>query len=190
MKNLIAVTLLLFVGTSVASAQKMAHADISGILSVMPDNEKINQDLQIYATGLSKRVEDMKAQLDGAVKQFNQVLATGDTAKALEIQKQGMEMDKEIQQAAQQAEQQLAQKRNDLLKPVLDKIRAAMEKVAKQKGYDYVLNSVDGAGTSIVLWGPNEADITRAVVEELGIDLEGNDQGNGAPAEGAKKKKK
>jgi outer membrane protein len=190
MKNLIAVTLFLFIGTSVASAQKMAHADISAILSVMPDNEKINQDLQIYATGLSKRVEDMKAQLDGAVKQFNQVLATGDTAKALEIQKQGMEMDKEIQQAAQQAEQQLAQKRNDLLKPVLDKIRTAMEKVAKQKGYDYVLNSVDGAGTSIVLWGPNEADITRAVVEELGIELEGNDQGNGAPAEGSKKKKK
>lgn len=186
MKNLIlAVTILL--GTASASiAQNVGYADINAILSVMPENKKVNEDLQIYGTGLQKRVDDMKGQLDVIVKQFNEVLAAGDTAKALEIQKQGLEGDKQLQQAAQGAEQQLAQKRAELLQPVLDKIRVAMEAVAKKKGFDYVLNSVDGSGTSIVLWGPDGHDITRAVVDELGIKLEGAKE---APAEGKKKKK-
>ena len=189
MKNLFLAILVTILGSNLAVAQKMAHADINAILSVMPENKKINEDLQIYATGLSKRVEDMKAQLDGAVQQFNQVLANGDTAKAVEIQQQGLELDKQLQQASAQAEQQLAQKRNELLQPVLQRIRTAMEAVATKKGYDYVLNSVDGAGTSIVLWGPDGSDITRAVVDELGIELEGAQQ-EAAPAEDVKKKKK
>ena len=186
MKKLALALSVVFFSTTFASAQKMAHADINAILSVMPDNKKINEDLQIYGTGLQKRVDDMKAQIEGAVKQFNEVLAAGDTAKALELQRKGLEMDKQLQQTAQSAEQQLGQKRNELLQPVLTKIRAAMETVAKKKGYDYVLNSVDGTGTSIVLWGPEGADITRAVVDELGIKLE---QAPAAGTEGKKKNK-
>ena len=189
MKNLLLALTVVFMGTTVANAQKMAHADVNAILSVMPENKKINEDLQIYATGLSKRVQDMKAQLDGAVEQFNKVLAAGDTAKAVEIQQQGLEMDKKLQEASAQADQQLQQKRVELLQPVLTRIREAMQKVAADKGYDYVLNSVDGAGTSVVLWAPEGSDITRAVVAELGIELEGAAQ-ESAPAEGGKKKKK
>ena len=190
MKNLVLTLGLLIATSGLSFGQKMAHADINAILSVMPENKKINEDLQIYATGLSKRLEDMKVQLDAVVKQFNQVLAAGDTAKAVEIQKQGIELDKKLQQANAQAEQQLAQKRSELLQPVLDKIRASMEKVATSKGYEYVLNSVDGSGTSIVLWGPEGTDITRAVVDDLGIKLEGQEQAPSPTEEGKGKKKK
>ena len=177
MKNLILSLILIMATSTLSMAQKFAHADINAILSVMPENEKLNEDLKIYATGLSKMIDDKKAQLDMLVEQFNKVLAAGDTAKAVELQKQGLELDKGLQQSSQQAEQQLAQKRSELLQPVLQRIRASMEKVAKSKGYEYVLNSVDGSGTSIVLWGPEGSDITRAVVDDLGIKLEG------APAE-------
>lgn len=188
MKNLILSLILIMATSTLSMAQKFAHADINAILSVMPENEKLNEDLKIYATGLSKMIDDKKTQLDMLVEQFNKVLAAGDTAKAVELQKQGLELDKGLQQSSQQAEQQLAQKRSELLQPVLQRIRTSMEKVAKSKGYEYVLNSVDGSGTSIVLWGPEGSDITRAVVDDLGIKLEG------APAapvqEPAGKKKK
>ncbi|MCB0754060.1 MAG: OmpH family outer membrane protein, partial [Flavobacteriales bacterium] len=136
MKNLVLTIGVVLMSIGAASAQKMAHADINAILSVMPENKKINEDLQIYATGLSKRVQDMKAQLDMAVEQFNKVLAAGDTAKAVEIQQQGLELDKQLQQASAQADQQLAQKRGELLQPVLNRIREAMKKVATAKGYE------------------------------------------------------
>ena len=118
------------------------------------------------------------------------MLATGDTAKALEFQQQGLELDKQLKEASAQAERQLGQKRSELLQPVLEKIRAAMEKVATANGFEYVINSVDGAGTSIVLWGPEKADITRQVVAELGIEIEGQEAQPAAPAEQGKKKRK
>ena len=187
MKNLLLALAVITFGATSSFAQSFGFADVSAILSVMPENEKINEDLQIYGTGLQKRVDDMKAQLDIAVKQFNSVLASGDTAKALELQEQGLELDKQLQQTAQAAEQQLGQKRAELLQPVLTKMRSAMEAVAKKKGFEYILNSVDGSGTSIVLWGPEGHDVTRAIVEELGIVLEGTEQAP-APTKGKKNK--
>jgi outer membrane protein len=175
MKNLLMALIAITITTTSSMAQNIGYADVNAILSVMPENKKINDDLQIYGTGLQKRVDDIKAQLDGLVKQFNTVLAAGD---------------KQLKEAAQAAEQQLAQKRNELLQPVLSKMRGAMEIVAKKKGFDYILNSVDGSGTSIVLWGPEGHDVTRAIVDELGIKLEGDESAPAAaPAEKGKKKK-
>lgn len=189
MRNLLLALSIVLFTPALSSAQKIAFADVNAILSVMPENKKINEDLQIYATGLQKRLDDMKAQLDGIVKEFNGVLAKGDTAQALELQKKGLEGDKQVREASAQAEQQLAQKRGELLQPALQRIRGAMEKVAKAKGFEYVLNSVDGSGTSVVLWGPDNTDITRAVVDELGIKLE-QPEGQQPPAQEPTGKKK
>ena len=193
MKNLLLTIVISAIGVSSSVAQNIGYADINAILSVMPENEKIGEDLQIYATGLQKRLDDTKQKLDAIVSEFNKVLSAGDTAKALEFQKQGLELDKQLQQGSAAAEQQLAQKRGELLQPVLQRIRTAMGAVAKRKGFEYVMNSVDGSGTSIVLWGPDGHDITRDVVDELGIKLEGQGgdaQPSPAPVQDAGKKKK
>ncbi|MCB9186145.1 MAG: OmpH family outer membrane protein [Flavobacteriales bacterium] len=187
------ITICFVVATTMSFAQKVAHADINAILSVMPENQKINEDLRIYATGLSKMVDDKKAQLEIVVEQFNQTLGRGDTLKAIELQKKGLELDKDYQQSGAQADQLLQQKRNELMQPVLTRIRAAMETVAKKGGYECVLNSVDGAGTSVVLWSPQGTDITRAVVEELGIELKKSEPATPSeqkPVEDPDKKKK
>ena len=186
MKHLLMALIAITITTTSSMAQNIGYANVNGIFSLMPETKKMNEDLQIYATGLQKRVDDIKAQLDGLVKQFNTVLAAGDTAKAVELQQQGMEGDKQLNEAAQSAEQQLGQKRNELSRPISDKILGAMESVAKKKGFDYILNSVDGSGISIVLVGPEGHDVTRAIVDELGINLE---DAEGAPAANDKNKK-
>ncbi len=187
-KLLLACAILAITGPS-TFAQKIAFADVNAILSIMPENKAINEDLQIYATGLQKRLDDMKGELDGLVQQFNTALASKDTAKALEIQKQALEGDKVVKQAAAQAEQQLAQKRSELLQPALKRIRDAMGAVAKRNGFEYVMNSIDGSGTSTLLWGPEGVDITRKVVTELGIKLEGETEAQPASEPEGKKKK-
>jgi len=187
MKNLLLTLIVIGFTSSASFAQKIAFADVNAVLSVMPENKKINEDLQIYATGLQKRLDDMKGQLDGLVAEFQKVLAAKDTAKALEIQKQAIEGEKVVQEAAKKSEQQLAQKRSELLQPALKRIKEAMEAVAKKDGFEYVLNSVDGSGTSSLLWGPEGSDITRKVVAQLGIKLEGDTE---TPVQDSGKKKK
>lgn len=185
------ITLLLAVFSLpfLASAQKIAYADINAIIGVMPENEKVNEDLQIYATGLSKRLDDLKAQQELFGQQFQKALAAKDTASALKIQEKAIEGEKQLQEETRKAEQQLQQKRGEMMRPALDRIRKAMEAIAKRDGFEYILNSIDGAGTSAVLYGPDENNITMKLVKELGIKLEGmDDSAPAAPADDKKKK--
>lgn len=173
-------------------AQKIAYADINAIIGVMPENEKVNADLQIYATGLSKKLEDLRAQQELFSQQFQKALAAKDTATAIGIQEKAIENEKTLQEETQKAERQLQQKRVEMMQPALDRIRKAMETIAKRDGFTYILNSVDGAGTSAVLYGPEDHNVTMKLVDELGIKLEGREpaQPAPAPAEGGDKKKK
>jgi outer membrane protein len=168
-------------------AQKIAYADVNAIIGVMPENKKVGEDLKIYATGLQKPLDDMKAEQEVLGKQFQKALSAKDTATALQIQEKALEIDKKLQEASRLAEQQLQQKRSEMMQPALDRIRKALDAVRKRDGYSYILNSIDGAGTTIVLSGPEEDNVTLKLVKELGIELEGQDSAAPAPAPEKKK---
>jgi len=187
MKKL-ALILLVASAPIVANAQKIAYADVNAIIGVMPENKKVNEDLQIYATGLQKRLDDIKAQKEVYGQQFQKALAAKDTATAIQIQEKAIEGDKQLQESSRQAEQQLQQKRAEMMQPALDRIRKAMETISKRDGYEYILNSIDGSGTSIVLFGPEGNNITLKLVSELGIELEGAPAQSTPPVEEKKKK--
>ena len=54
----------------------------------------------------------------------------------------------------------------ELLKPVLEKARTTIQKVARAKGYDYVLDSSEG---SVVIFMNPESDLMEPVKAKLGI---------------------
>ncbi len=57
------------------------------------------------------------------------------------------------------------------MKPISDKLSETIKTVAAEKGYDYVVNSVDSGGTSILLHAPEGANLTLAVMEKLGLSV-------------------
>ena len=67
-----------------------------------------------------------------------------------------------LQQASQVAREDLTKMRNEKLQPILDKAKTAIEAVAKEGGYTYVLE----ASTLIVSNGP---DLLPQVKTKLGI---------------------
>ena len=76
---------------------------------------------------------------------------------------QGMEQN--IQQFRQTALQDVQQKQADLLRPLIEKARAAAEKVATAQGFDYVMDSSQG---SSVLMAKGK-DLMADVKTELGF---------------------
>jgi outer membrane protein len=70
-----------------------------------------------------------------------------------------------IQQYQQTAQKELQQKQEDILKPILEKARLAIQKVAKAKGYQYVLDASTGSGV-LMAEGP---DLLADVKKELGF---------------------
>lgn len=60
-------------------------------------------------------------------------------------------------------------KRQELIKPIQDRIYTAMKKVAKAEGYTFVF---DKANQSTLIYGDKDADISNSVLEEMGITKE------------------
>jgi outer membrane protein len=182
----IAIMALVLSAGSVQAQFKLGYADINGIMGVMPEREKINEDLQTYALGLQKMLEDVKAQRESAVEKYQAKTQAKDTTGLGAITNQAITADQNFQKASQQAEGRLAEKRAELMKPVVERVEKAIAEIAKEGGYTYILNSVDGSGTSNILFGPPTDNVTLKVVAKLGIKLEGQDQAAPAPAPGKK----
>ena len=73
---------------------------------------------------------------------------------------------------AAEADQKLLKKRQELMKPILQRLDENLKYLADGEGYDYILNSVDGNGVTIVLRGPEEHDLTEKLMKKLGIENE------------------
>ena len=75
------------------------------------------------------------------------------------------DMKKRIESFQEQAQTELQEKQEELLKPLIDKAKAAIDKVAKENGYSYVFDTAQG----VVLYSEGGDDIIELVKKELGI---------------------
>ena len=78
-------------------------------------------------------------------------------------------LEAEIQKGVAEAENRLMKRRMDLLKPVQDKMQGAIDAVAKEGGYTYILNQ---AVIPSILYGKESDNVTAAIAKKLGIAVE------------------
>nr|WP_295869157.1 OmpH family outer membrane protein [uncultured Chitinophaga sp.] len=144
---------------------KVAHINAQALVGSMPEAKKAETDLQTYAQSLEAEGKTMVDEYTKKVKEFDEKAASmTDNMKEIkgrEIQ----DAQKRIQDYRERAEQQVQQKQQDLLKPIYDKARKAIEDVAKEKGYGYVIDSSAG----LLLVSPSGDDLLPAVKAKLGI---------------------
>lgn len=163
----IAVALMLFVAaTSFVNAQsKVAHIDVTQLLSAMPEmkaaeaelkklQETYNTDIQASMTELRNKYTQYQNEAASKSKEENE-------KRAVELQ--GYE--KNIGEAQQAASQEFQKKQAELFAPISEKAKAAIEKVATAQGIDYVIDAQAGGGL-IVAKGKN---LLADVKKELGI---------------------
>lgn len=165
-KTLVIAVVLAVGSMSFVSAQsKVAHVDVQQLVSDMPEMKAAQAELQ-------KLQGTYKTDIDASVQALQSKMKTYQTEAATksqdENQKRAQEvegMQQSIMQAQQQAQQELSQKEMELLKPILEKANAAILKVGKAQGFDYVLDSSTGSG--VILAGGK--DLLADVKKELGF---------------------
>ncbi|NJB70869.1 outer membrane protein [Saonia flava] len=169
MKNVkkIAVALVLFIAaTSFVNAQsKVAHIDVSQLLSEMP--EMIAAQAEIKKLGETYRA-DIEGSMTELKNKYTQYSNEATTMSEEENQKRAAELqdaDKNIANAQQTAQQELQKKQAELFAPISKKAQEAIEKVAAAQGFDYVLDATQGTGL-IVFKGK---DLLPEVKKELGF---------------------
>jgi outer membrane protein len=77
-----------------------------------------------------------------------------------------MDLEKNMTDFEQTANTELEKSRNDFLQPLIEKIGKAIEDVAKEEGYSYVID----ASTGVLLYRGGD-DLTDKIKVKLGIPL-------------------
>lgn len=169
MKHLkkIAVVLVLFIAASsfVNAQSKVAHINVQQLLSDMPA-------MKIAQSELKKLSETYQADIQASVTEFQNKATlyqnespskTKEENEKRALELQGFE--KNIGEANQVAQQEIQKKQAELIGPITEKAKLAIEKVAAAQGFDYVLDSQVG-GSVLVATGK---DILAEVKQELGF---------------------
>ena len=167
MKKIKILLLIICVTLSLAinSQSKVAHINSTELVSSMPEMNEAKSELEKLAKTYENDIQTMAAELQSKVKQYDTEASTQtDEENAKRLQEvQGMEQS--IRQYQNQAQQELQKKEFDLLKPITEKAQAAIVKVAKAQGFEYVLDSTQGQGVILA----DGKDLLEDVKRELGF---------------------
>lgn len=151
--------------TPSAFAQKSAFIDLDSLLSVMPEMAEAKKVSAEHYQMLSAELETMQKSLNDKLTEYqaNQTKYTDLIRQTKE--KELQDLNQRIQDYQVKAQNDFQKKNEDLTKPINDKAKAAIEKVAKAKGYKMVIDSSIG----VLLYYDKADDIFNAVKAELGI---------------------
>ncbi|RSK30142.1 OmpH family outer membrane protein [Hymenobacter metallilatus] len=159
-----------------ARAQKFGYVDSEFIMSKMPAYTQAQQELNTLSANWQKDIETQKKDLDKLYRNYQaeEVVLT----EAMKKKRQDEILKKEQDIKAYQNrifgfEGQLFKKRQELTKPVQDKVFEAIEKVAKKKQLAIIF---DKSGDLTMLYTNPVHDYTEFVLEELGLASEDRNQ--------------
>ena len=151
------------IGMQTANAQaKTAHVDVNEITTKMPSILEARKQLEKLNESYSKDYKTLVEEYQAKAKKYDAEAGTVSDAVNQTRQQEMQDMAKRISDFQETAQSELQKKEGELMKPLIDKIKASISKVGKSKGYQYVL---DASGL-LLADGP---DITADVKKDLGF---------------------
>lgn len=170
MKKIISVIAILLVAFS-SQAQKFAFVDMDYMLNKMQSYTEAQKELDKIAAGWQKDVEAKMKAVDDMYKQFQaeQVLMTEPMKqqKMKEIEAKEKEV-KDFQKAKFGPNGELFKKRQELVKPIQDKIYNEIKKYAEAKGYDFIFDRSSGP---TMLYSSDKYNKSDEILTAMGISL-------------------
>lgn len=145
---------------------KIGHINSNELLAAMPERETIQKDIEDYAAQLTTTMDAMRKEYESKVADFQskQDVMT-DIIRDNKI-KEITDLEKRITEFQKTAQADLQKKEEKLLQPIIDKAKQAIDDVAKENSYTYVLDSSMG----VVLYSIESDDILPLVKKKLGIN--------------------
>ena len=169
MKKLLLLAFVTIAFVSIGSAQRYAIIDTKYILDKMPEYRTAQKQLDDVAATWQKEIDGMQTELDRMYKDFDaeQVMLSDDLKRKRQDQLFNKEKAlRDLQRQRFGFEGELFKKRQDLIKPVQDRVYNAVQKLAVQRGYDFILDKSEGI---TVIFADPKLEKSEDVLRELGI---------------------
>ena len=156
-------------GLNFGYAQRFGYIDTDFILNKMPDYKKAQEEIEKLSGLWEKEIQDMAKEIDAmyVALQAEQVLLTDAMRKERTdaIQKKENEL-KDYQKKVFGFGGLFFLKKQELIKPIQDKVWEAVDKVAKKNNLAVVF---DKSGELVMIYTDPRYDYTDFVLDELGL---------------------
>ena len=167
-KILFALTAFLLI-TSASMAQRYAVIDSKYILDKIPEYKEAQTKLDQFSEMWQQEIDKNSAELNKMYKDFDaeQIMLSDELKKKREDELFNKEKDvRDLQRKRFGFEGDLFKKRQELIKPIQDKVYNAIQKLAVAKLYDFILDKSEGI---TVIFADPKLDKSDDVLKELGV---------------------
>lgn len=151
------------------SAQKFGHLNVGNLLLLMPETNAANDSMKVFQDSLVNTGESRAKAVEAEIQAFVKEYQAGNLTPA-QSQKQQAELEakrKVILDYEQEVAQLVAQKREMLLGPILEKLQQAINDVGKEQGYYMIF---DTSVINAILFAKESDDVTPLVKAKLAIE--------------------
>ena len=165
-KKTIITALLAVLVMATGWSQKFGHINSQQLLIESPLVKAADTKIQAYQTELVSKGEAMVKKFEGEYQAYAKAREAG-TLSQIQIQQKesGLQATQQsIQKYEVDMQQKLAMKREELYKPILDKVKVAMDAIGKDGGYTMIFDT----STNGLLFAMEGEDLLTKVKAKLG----------------------
>ena len=162
MKRIITVLFVLFAVSTYA--QKYGHCNAAEIAMELPELKEAETQFETKTAELEGRLQRMFELYQGKVDEFQKNAPTMSEEEQKTAADEIKNLEVRIQEAQQNSQQELAEYDAELKKPIMDKVKNAIDQVSAENGYTLIFDMSTGA----ILYAGGD-DITDLVKTKLGI---------------------
>jgi outer membrane protein len=150
---------------SVKAQDKLGYINSNELLSIMPESVAMQDELQSYAKGLESSLGAMQAEGEKKLADYQQNEATMSELVKQDKIRELENIQQRILEFQQNAQESLSAKEQELITPILDKARKAIDEVAKEGNFTYIFD----ASTGNILYANENENILPLVKAKLGL---------------------
>lgn len=147
-----------------AAAQKFGHIDSQELLMAMPERDKAQEQLEVQATMYEEQLRGMQNELQRKYEDYVAKSESWPEAIRKTKEKELNQLQQGMQDFSQTAQQDLAKLEEDLLTPMINRAKDAIEEVGKENGFTYIFDS----STGVTVYNGGE-DLMGLVKAKLGL---------------------
>ncbi len=170
MKKLLSISLLMIIlfGSAQLFAQteqKLGHINTSELLRMMPGREEARQELERYAQELEETFAAMQQEFTTKYQDYLENQESFSQIVRQSRERELQSLNERIMEFQESAQIDLMEQEERLLNPIIEQARNAINKVGREHGFTYILDSSGGS----VLFFEGGEDIMPLVRAELGL---------------------
>ncbi len=147
--------------------QRIGHINTASLLQIMPGRDSAQLALEQFAMSLQTDLMEFQQEFQKKVEDYQRNEADMPRLMKEHRREELIQMEERIRRYQENAQKELQEKEQELLQPLLEKAQDAIDEVAEEGGFTYILDTSSGA---VVFVADTGEDILPIVKKKLGLE--------------------